>query len=325
MRLVREAREGPRYPAALFLYHSMRVLDMKTFTKKQRDLRNNLIAWLLVAPSLIFMLIFTVYPVFRSVYLSLTKYRLGMQAPEFIGLENYINLAGSSLFWKVMGNTLYFALITIIPSMVVGLFLATIVNRKSRLTGFVRTAYFYPVVMPMIAIASIWMFIYMAKNGLFDQMLVSLGLEPMNVLSSKATVLPAMAFMYVWKEAGYLMVFFLSGIQSISDEVNEAARIDGADSWTIFRKITLPLLAPTFLFVSTIALTNSFKLVDHVVIMTEGAPNNASTLLLYYIYQQGFTNFNYGVSSALTTVMLVLLMIVALPRFLSQDKKIHYN
>ena len=298
---------------------------MKTFTKKQRDLRNNLIAWLLVAPSLIFMLIFTVYPVFRSVYLSLTKYRLGMQAPEFIGLENYINLAGSSLLWKVMGNTLYFALITIIPSMVVGLFLATIVNRKSRLTGFVRTAYFYPVVMPMIAIASIWMFIYMAKNGLFDQMLVSLGLEPMNVLSSKATVLPAMAFMYVWKEAGYLMVFFLSGIQSISDEVNEAARIDGADSWTIFRKITLPLLAPTFLFVSTIALTNSFKLVDHVVIMTGGAPNNASTLLLYYIYQQGFTNFNYGVSSALTTVMLVLLMVVALPRFLSQDKKIHYN
>ena len=177
----------------------------------------------------------------------------------------------------------------------------------------------------MIAIASIWMFIYMAKNGLFDQMLVSLGLEPMNVLSNKSTVLPAMAVMYVWKEAGYLMVFFLSGIQSISDEVNEAARIDGADSWTIFRKITLPLLAPTFLFVSTIALTNSFKLVDHVVIMTEGAPNNASTLLLYYIYQQGFTNFNYGVSSALTTVMLVLLMIVALPRFLSQDKKIHYN
>ena len=298
---------------------------MKTLTKKQRALRNNLTAWILVAPSLIFMLVFTVYPVFRSIYLSLTRYRLGMQAPEFVGLENYINLFGSALFWKVMGNTLFFALITIIPSMAAGLFLATLVNRKSRSIGFVRTAFFYPVVMPMIAIASIWMFIYMAKNGLFDQMLVSLGLEPMNVLSNKSTVLPAMAVMYVWKEAGYLMVFFLSGIQSISDEVNEAARIDGADSWTIFRKITLPLLAPTFLFVSTIALTNSFKLVDHVVIMTEGAPNNASTLLLYYIYQQGFTNFNYGVPSALTTVMLVLLMIVALPRFLSQDKKIHYN
>ena len=298
---------------------------MKTYTKKQRDLKKNLIAWLLVTPSLIFMLIFTVWPVFRSIYLSMTKYKLGMKAPDFIGLENYISLAGSSLFWKVMGNTLYFALITIIPSMVVGLFLAAIVNRKSRATGFVRTAYFYPVIMPMIAIASIWMFIYMAKNGLFDQMLSSLGIKPMNVLSSKKTVLPAMAFMYVWKEAGYLMVFFLSGIQSISEEVNEAARLDGAGTWTIFRKITLPLLAPTFLFVSTIALTNSFKLVDHVVIMTEGAPNNASTLLLYYIYQQGFTNFNYGVSSALTVIMLGLLLVVSLPRFISQDKKIQYN
>lgn len=275
-------------------------------------------------PSLIFMAAFTVWPVFRSIWLSLTKYKLGMSAPEFIGLKNYISLAGSSLFWKVMGNTLFFALITIVPSMVVGLFLATLVNRKSRLIGFVRTSYFYPVVMPMIAIASIWMFIYMAKNGLLDQMLISMGLQPMNILSSKKTVLPAMAFMYVWKEAGYLMVFFLSGIQSISTDVNEAARIDGANSWTIFRKITLPLLAPTFLFVSTIALTNSFKLVDHVVIMTEGAPNNASTLLLYYIYQQEFTNFNYGVSSALTTVMLLLLMVVALPRFLSH-KKIQYN
>ena len=266
-------------------------------------------------PSLIFMAAFTVWPVFRSIWLSLTKYKLGMSAPEFIGLKNYISLAGSSLFWKVMGNTLFFALITIVPSMVVGLFLATLVNRKSRLIGFVRTSYFYPVVMPMIAIASIWMFIYMAKNGLLDQMLISMGLQPMNILSSKKTVLPAMAFMYVWKEAGYLMVFFLSGIQSISTDVNEAARIDGANSWTIFRKITLPLLAPTFLFVSTIALTNSFKLVDHVVIMTEGAPNNASTLLLYYIYQQGFTNFNYGVPSALTVIMLGLLLVVSLPRF----------
>lgn len=300
-------------------------MTMKIYTKKQREVRQNVTAWLLVAPALIFMLIFTVYPIFRSVCLSLTNFKLGMQAPEFIGLANYSKLVTSKLFWKIMGNTIYFALITVIPSMVVGLFLATLVNRKTRAIGFIRTSFFYPAVMPMIAIASIWMFIYMAKNGLFDQFLISLGLEPMNVLSSKKTVLPALAVMYVWKEAGYLMVFFLSGIQNISEEVMEAARIDGANTWTLFRKITLPLLAPTFLFVTTIALTNSFKLVDHVVIMTEGAPSNASTLLLYYIYQQGFTNFNYGLSYALTTIMLVLLMIVALPRFFSQDKKIHYN
>lgn len=179
--------------------------------------------------------------------------------------------------------------------------------------------------MPMIAIASIWMFIYMAKNGLLDQIVMNFTNKPLNILSNKNTVLLAMAVMYTWKEAGYLMIFFLSGLQAISNDVIEAAKIDGANSFVIYRKILLPLLAPTFLFVSTIAFTNSFKLVDHIVIMTEGAPNNASTLLLYYIYQQGFTNFNYGISSALTVIMLVLLLIISLPRFISKDKKIFYN
>ncbi|MBQ8803187.1 MAG: sugar ABC transporter permease [Tyzzerella sp.] len=294
-------------------------------TKLMGSKKEAIQGWLLIAPALVFMITFTVFPVFRSIYLSLTKYQLGMAAPEFIGLDNYIKLFSSDLFWKIMGNTIFFALITVVPSMAAGLGLALLVNRKGKHIGFIRTAYFYPVVMPMIAIASVWMFIYMAKNGLFDQLLVSFGFEPMNVLSNKKTVLPAMAVMYVWKEAGYMMIFFLSGIQGISGEVFEAAKIDGATGWQTFKKITMPLLAPTFLFVTTVALTNSFKLVDHVVIMTEGAPNNASTLLLYYIYQQGFTNFNYGMSSALTVLMLGILLIVALPRFISEDKKIHYN
>lgn len=270
------------------------------------------------------MCVFTVYPVIRSFVLSMTKYKMGMEAPEFIAFANYTRLFGSSTFWKVMRNTLYFGLMTVIPSMVLGLVLAMLVNRRGRHIGFIRTAYFYPSVMPMIAIASVWMFIYMAKNGLFDQMLISLGLQPMDVLSNKATVLPAMAVMYVWRESGYLMVFFLSGLQSINNDVLEAAAIDGATGWKTFRHITLPLLAPTTLFISTIAFTNCFKLADHVIIMTEGAPNNASTLLLYYIYQQGFTNMNYGVSSTLTVIMLVILLIVSVPRFFSQDRKIHY-
>ena len=287
----------------------------------RRAKREVAIGWALLLPSLIFMCVFTVYPVIRSFVLSMTKYKMGMEAPEFIAFANYTRLFGSSTFWKVMRNTLYFGLMTVIPSMVLGLVLAMLVNRSGRHIGFIRTAYFYPSVMPMIAIASVWMFIYMAKNGLFDQMLISLGLQPMDVLSNKATVLPAMAVMYVWRESGYLMVFFLSGLQSINNDVLEAAAIDGATGWKTFRHITL---APTTLFISTIAFTNCFKLADHVIIMTEGAPNNASTLLLYYIYQQGFTNMNYGVSSTLTVIMLVILLIVSVPRFFSQDRKIHY-
>ncbi len=294
-------------------------------TAASRKRKEFLLGWLLLLPAIGVMVVFTVYPVLRSGYLSLTKYKMGMDMPEWIAFGNYTRLFGSSVFWKVMRNTAFFALYTVIPSMVIGLLLALLVNRTGKHIGFIRTAYFYPSVMPMIAIASVWMFIYMAGNGLFDQMLVSLGIEPMNVLSHKETVLPAMAVMYVWREAGYLMVFFLSGLQSINVDVLEAAAIDGATGWKTFRTITLPLLAPTTLFVSTIAFTNCFKLADHVIIMTEGAPNNASTLLLYYIYQQGFTNMNYGVSSALTMLMLVLLLAVSMPRFFSQDRKIHYN
>ena len=193
--------------------------------------------------------------------------------------------------------------------------------------GVIRTAYFYPVVMPMIAIASVWMFIYMAKNGLFDQLLIAIGLKPMNALSSKSTVLPAMAVMYVWKEAGYLMVFFLSGIQSISDEVMEAV---GIWQWChptgpCSGASPCPCWRPPSCLCPRLPLPTALSWLRAVVIMTEGAPNNASTLLLYYIYQQGFTNFNYGVSSALTVIMLGLLLVVSLPRFISQDKKIHYN
>ena len=292
---------------------------------KRRMRREAFLGWMLLAPALIIMIIFTVYPVIRSLVLSFTKYNMGMAAPEFVGIENYARLASQELFWKEMGNTIFFALITVIPSMIIGLGLAMLVNRKGKHIGFIRTTFFYPSVMPMIAIASIWLFIYMANNGLFDQLLQRFGFPAMNVLSNKKTVLPSMAVMYVWREAGYLMIFFLSGLQSINQDVLEAASIDGATGWATFRHITVPLLAPTTLFVSTIAFTNCFKLADQVIIMTEGAPNNASTLLLYYIYQQGFTNMRYGLSSALTIIMLLLLLVVSLPRFFSQDKKIHYS
>ena len=196
--------------------------------KLNRKWKENITGFLLLLPSLIFMMSFTVLPVFKSFYLSFTKYNLGMKNPKWIGFGNYISLFKSELFWKVMYNTIFFSVITVIPSMILGSALAFLVNRKSRAVGMLRTVYFYPVVMPMIAVASIWMFIYMGKNGLLDQWLTHLGLKPLNVLSNKNTVLPFMAIMYVWKESGYLMIFFLAGLQGISEDLFESARIDGA-------------------------------------------------------------------------------------------------
>ena len=290
-----------------------------------RQLKIDLKAWLFIAPALVFILTFTVYPILRSLWLGMNQLEMGMPKPYFVGFRNYVQLASEPLFWKVMRNSFAFSLLTVLPSMALGIGLAMIVNRKIKGDGFLRTAYFYPAVMPMIAIASTWMFIYMAQYGMLDQLLASVGLKSLNVLSSKKTVLPALSVMYIWKEAGYLMIFFLSGLQNISTEIYEAAKIDGARPWTIFRRIPLPLLAPTMLFVSTIALTNSLKLVDHIVIMTEGAPNNASTLLLYYIYQQGFIYFDQGKASSLTVIMLVIMLTVSMLQFIKTDTKIYYN
>jgi sn-glycerol 3-phosphate transport system permease protein len=292
---------------------------------KMRRLANDGKALLLLLPSLIFLTTFTLVPIVKSYYISLMDLQLGMKEPYFIGFNNYIELFTSSLFWKVMGNTLLFAVMTVIPSMVLGLGLALMLNMKHKLTGLFRVSFFSPVVMPLIAVASIWMFIYMPDAGLLDQLRAALGLPGQIYLQRSNTVLPALAVVYNWKEAGFLMIFFLSGLQSISTEMYEAAKIDGASKFTIFRKMTIPLLIPTTLFVSTVALTDSFKLVDHIAMMTEGMPNNSSTTLLYYIYQNGFNFFNQGLASALTVILLIIMLIASSLQFFTADSRIHYN
>ena len=284
-------------------------------TAAQRRRKEIATAWMLLAPALIVMLIFTVYPVFRSVYLSMTKYRMGMEAPEWIWFSNFERLAGNKTFWKVMRNTAGFAIMTVIPSMVLGLGLAMLVNRKGRHIGFIRTAYFYPSVMPMIAIASIWMFIYMAGNGLFDQLLIRMGGQAWNVLSDKDKVLPAMAVMYVWREAGYLMVFFLSGLQSINGDVLEAASIDGATGWKTFRYITLPLLKPTMFLVMVLGFLDLFKSYGLVISMTNGGPASATKFVVQFVYEKAFQNLNMGYASALSMLMLLVMAVVTVIQF----------
>ena len=293
--------------------------------RRRLQLRNDLTAWGLLAPTLVFMLAFSIYPILRSVILSFFRLELGMREAEFIGVDNYTYLFGSRVFWKVMRNTGVSALLTVVPTMVLGRLLALAVNRSTKLVPLLRTAYFYPVVMPMIAAACVWKFFYMPDIGLISQGLSAIGVPEQNFLSSPTLVLPALAVVYIWKDSGYLMVFWLSGLQNIDQQLYEAASIDGASRIRSFFSITLPLLMPTFLFVSTMAVTNSLKLVDHIMIMTEGAPSNGSTTLLYYIYLNAFNNFDQGVASTLTTIMLVVMLAVTMLQYLSTDNRIHYN
>lgn len=293
-------------------------------TKKY--MKHSLFSYALLAPSLLFIVGFTIYPILKSFYLGFTELGYTSITPTWIGFANYESLFTSSVFKKVMRNTLYFCLETVIPSMLMGFFMAMLLNAKFRGLRFARAAFFYPVMMPMIAVSCIWKYIYMPENGMLATTIMSLfHIKIGDLLSSKDTVLPALAFMYNWKEAGYLMIFFLAGLQNLSADYFEAAIIDGAGFWKTVIHITLPLLAPTILFVSIIELTNSIKLVDHIVILTQGKPNNGSSTLLYYIYQTAYTFFQQGKASALTNIMLILLMLITMPQYLKFDKRIHYE
>ncbi|GAA3400000.1 carbohydrate ABC transporter permease [Paenibacillus hodogayensis] len=287
--------------------------------------KSGLFAWLLLLPSLIFLFLFTFYPIFKTVRLSFYQADLASPEPFFIGLDNYRALLADEVFAKVMINNLLFALGTVPTSLALALLMAVFANKALRGTGFMRTAFFYPSMVPMIAVANIWLFMYTPKYGLLSRAMTALGMNEINWLGSPTYVMWAMIAMMIWKEAGYFMIFYLAGLQNISPDLYESAQVDGVGRWTVFRKITFPLLMPTTLFVSIVALTNSFKLVDHLLVMTKGGPNNASNLLLYYIYESAFSFWDQGMASTLTVVMIAVLLLFAALNFFGLDKKIHYN
>lgn len=287
--------------------------------------KTTIYAWTLLLPSLLFLCLFTFYPILKTLYSSFFQQNLAMSEPLFVGLENYQMLLQDGTFIKVMKNTLWFVLGTVPTSIVLALLMAMFVNQRLKGTSIMRTLFFYPTVVPMIAIANFWLFIYTPDYGLLSKFITALGFEDVNWLGNPETVLPALMVMVIWKEAGFFMIFYLAGLQNIPKHLYEAAQIDGASTWNMFRKITLPFLMPTTLFVSILSVTNSFKSVDHLVIMTQGGPNNASSLLLYYIYETAFEFWDKGVAATLTIVLLVILVVIASVQFFGIDKKIHYS
>jgi sn-glycerol 3-phosphate transport system permease protein len=186
-------------------------------------------------------------------------------------------------------------------------------------------AYFTPTVLPMIAVANLWLFFYTPQIGLLDQIGALFGVASHNWLGDPDTALACTMAMVVWKEAGFFMIFYLAALQSLAPELEEAAKMEGASRWYFFRRVTFPLLMPTTLFVLVNATINSFKLVDHLFILTKGGPDNASSLLLYYIYQVAFSFFDTAYASTLTVVLLVLLAGLAVVQFQLVERRVHYR
>lgn len=281
--------------------------------------------WLLLTPAAILLIAFTHYPTVATVYDSFFSKGTAIRPSKFIGGANYQSMIEDPIFWKVLVNNLWFAVGTIPASVILAIVMALLVNKALPGRPFLRMAYFTPTILPMIAVANIWLFFYSPDIGLIDQILGWFGFPGHNWLGDPATVLPAIIVMTVWKEAGFFMIFYLAALQHLPPELEEAAKLEGASRWYYFRRVTFPLLMPTTLFVLINAVLNSFKLVDHLFVLTKGGPDNASNLLLYYIYESAFSYFDTNYAATLTVVLLGLLAIMALAQFFFLDKRIHYR
>lgn len=287
--------------------------------------RSWLYGWLFLSPALLFLFAFTHYPAVNTVISSFFSTPRGRRPASFIGVENYQEMIQDPVFWKVLTNNFWFAAGTIPISIGLALLMALWVNRHLRGRTLSRMAFFAPTVLPLIAVANIWMFFYTPGFGLIDQIRGLFGLPAINLLGNPETVLAAMIVVAIWKEAGFFMIFYLAALQSIPPVLREAAQVEGAGRFYYFRRVMLPLLMPTTLFISVNAVINSFRLVDHIFVMTDGGPNNASSLLLFYIYETAFKFWQTGYAATLTVVMLILLSVLAIGQFFLFDRKIHYQ
>jgi multiple sugar transport system permease protein len=269
-------------------------------------------AWFL-APALAAITLFFLLPVLASLGLSLTDfdvYAIGDPSTlRFVGASNYRALAADPVFWTALRNTFYFVVLAGPLSVAVSLAAAVLVDaRWVRGRSLWRTAFFLPVVATLVAVAVVWRALYHPRQGLFARGLEAAGLPPVDFLGDPTWAMPALVAMAVWKNFGFHMVIFVAGLQSIPDRLYEAARLDGAGAWARFRHVTLPMLAPTLLFVSISTGIGCFQLFAEPYVMTAGGPSNATLSLVLLMYREGFRWWNLGYAAAIAFVLFVLIL-----------------
>ena len=264
-------------------------------------------AYFFLAPALSAIFIFFFIPVLAAFIISFTDFDIyalnNLSNARFIGLQNYLELLGDPLFWKALRNTFYFVFVAGPLSISVSLGAAIILNSKLiKFKGLFRLVYFIPVVTTLVAVAIVWRFIYHPRFGILNYLLDILGIGPQDWLGDPLLAMPAIIIMSVWKNFGYNMIIFIAGLQNIPVYLYEAAEIEGASKWQQFKSITLPMLAPTTLFVSIITMIGFFQLFAEPYVMTQGGPLNETLSIVLYMYQEGFRWWNMGYASAIAFV-----------------------
>ncbi|HIQ06232.1 MAG TPA: sugar ABC transporter permease [Anaerolineae bacterium] len=290
-----------------------------------RQKRLTLLPYLLILPTVLFVALFTAWPTLLSIYQTFFRQRLNImrfREPTFVGLHNYIALFADGEFRQVLSNTILYVIGTVPMSILLAFLFALLVNRQLQGIGFARLAFFYPTVLPMVSAATIWMFFFTPDYGLFNSALQFLGYRgPQNWTGNPDLALLSVMIVAIWKNAGYYMIFYLAGLQSLPSDVFEAAALDGANWWQALWQITFPLLHRTTLFITTIAFIGAFQTVDHIFVLTKGGPSRASTVLLFYLWQERFESQDIGRSATITIVLVAMLLIFTVTNFMLSERK----
>lgn len=275
-------------------------------------MNRSLAGWAFAAPALAVLVVFFFLPVVAALGLSLTDFDIYALADihnlRFVALDNYIGLLGNPLFWKTLGNTLYFVVVGVPLSIAASLAAALLLHSKlGRFKGFYRTAFFAPVVTTVVAVAVIWRYLFHTRYGLVNWGLSLAGVDPVDWLGDPHWAMPTIIAFAVWKNFGYNMIIFLAGLQSIPEDLYEAARIDGAGAWKQFRHVTLPMLGPILLLVGILTMAGYFQLFAEPYVMTQGGPLESTKSVLYLMYDEGFKWWNLGNASAVAFLLFLLM------------------
>ena len=280
--------------------------------------------YMYLLPSIIFLCAFTVFPVFASFYISLTQWTL-IKPPEFIGLENYKNLFNDPTFYRTLWHTAYYTFGSVPLSIILSLLLAVAMNQKIKGITIFRSMYFLPVISTWVAVAIIWRWIYNPQFGLLNAFLKIFGIPPQNWLGEPKLAMPSVIITSVWKGLGYNMILFLAGLQNISENYYEAAKIDGASKWAQFRYITIPLISPTTFFVLITSIISSFQVFGPIYTMTNGGPVGSTEVLIFYLFQNGFRWYKMGYASSIAWVLFLIIFIFTLIQYFSSKRWVHYG
>lgn len=288
-------------------------------------LRENVLGYLFLAPSLVLFTLFLFFPLLKSIYLSFQLTDPRGRVAAYVGLDNYSQLFSSELFWNSLTVTGLFTLYTVPVGIVLGIVTAALTHIKLPAMRIFQFMFAMPLALSVSTAAVIWMILFHPTLGMLNYILAQLGITPIQWLTNPSTALLSISMMTIWMQSGFNYIIVLSGLQSISDDMIESAKIDGAGPMRAFLQIVLPLLSPTLFFLAVISIISSFQSFGQIHLLTKGGPAGSTEVFVYSIYKEAFINYQFGTGSALSLVLFAIILALTIVQFVFVEKKVHYQ